>query len=73
MSYRSRNHIKLRSSTKRLLVIIERVVDRKGSFDLADAEQPFKREGCTPSACYASVQVGYRQEWIKEFEMVFVN
>ena len=56
-----------------LLVITELVMDRKGRFDLTDAEQAFKREGCTSSACHASVPVQYWQEWVKEFEIVFVN
>ena len=66
MSYRSRNHFIP-------YVIIERAVDRKESFNLTDAEQAFKREGCTPSTCHASVRVEYWQEWVKEFEMIFVN
>ena len=69
----SRNHFKLRNSNEHLLVIIELVMDRKGRFDLTDAEQAFKREGCTTSACHASVRVEYWQEWVKEFEIVFVN
>ena len=73
MSYRSRNHFKLRNSTEHLLVIIERVMDGKGRFDLTDAEQAFKTEGCTTSACHVSEPVGYWQEWVKEFEIVFVN
>ena len=44
MSYRSRNHFKLRNNTEHLLFIIERVMDRKGRFDLTDAEQDFKKE-----------------------------
>ena len=48
-------------------------MDRKGRFDLTDAEQAFNREGCTTSACHASVRVEYWQEWVKEFEIVFVN
>ena len=48
-------------------------MDRKGRFDLTDAEQAFKREGWTTSACHASVPVEYWQEWVKKFEMVFVN
>ena len=59
MSYRSRNHFKLRNSTEHLLVIMEPVMDRKGRLDLTDAEQAFKREGCTTSACHASVRVDY--------------
>ena len=48
-------------------------MDRKGRLDLTDAEQAFKREGWTTSACHASVPVEYWQEWVKKFEMVFVN
>ena len=48
-------------------------MDRKGRFDLTDAEQAFKREVCTSSACHASVRVEYWQEWVKESEIVFVN
>ena len=48
-------------------------MDRKGRFDLADAEQAFKREGCTTSAYHVSERVEYWQKWVKEFEMVFVN
>ena len=73
MSYRSRNHFKLRNSTEHLLVIIDLVMDRKGRFNLTDADQAFKMEGCTTSACHASVRVEYWQEWVKKFEMVFVN
>ena len=48
-------------------------MDKKESFDLTNAEQGFKREGYTPSACHASVRVEYWQEWVKEFEMVVMN
>ena len=55
------------------LVIIERVVDRKESFDLTDAQQAFIREGCTLSAGHASIRVEYWKEWVKKFELIFVN
>ena len=48
-------------------------MDRKEKFDLTNAEQAFKREGYTHSACHASVRVEYWQEWVKEFEMVVIN
>ena len=73
MSYRNRNHFKLRNSTEHQVVIIELVMDRKGRFDLTDAAQGFKMEVCITSACHVSVRVEYWQEWVKEFEMVFVN
>ena len=55
MSYKRRNHFKLRSSTEHLLVIIERVMNRNWNFDLTDAEEAFEREDCTTSACHASL------------------
>ena len=64
MSYRSRNHFTLKSSTKH---------QSPASYYRTDAEQAFKTEGCTPSAYHASVRVAYWQEWVKEFEMIFVN
>lgn len=70
MSYRIRNHEGALLSTSLPVVIIEVVVD---SFDLTVAEKAFKREGCTSSSNHDSTPVEYWQEWVREFELIFIN